>query len=236
MPRAPQKINNLIIFDWETSGIDKKEGKHSQKYAVTEFAGIGFDTVSCGEIIRYDNLVKPYDDKLIYDPGTVAINGITKEMCIEQGVDLKVLVNDIVELAKKTNIHNSKTARPTLVAHNGLFDRMFIQDVFERCNVDMSKYIDGDLDSHGRFVPSIIDTIDLCKWLWGDITDTDTKFKLGACLQKAGIDISDSHRAINDVIALTDLVAYIITRLRSGSSEVSVTGGVVSVHRQNFEW
>ncbi len=236
MARAPQKINSYIIFDFETGGLDKKEGLHSQKYPITEFGAIAINPVTLEEIIRYDNLVKPYDQKLIYDPIAANLTGITKELCEREGIPLKQLVDEICALGVEANIHKSKIAKPILVAHNGAFDKQFFQDIFRRAGVDMSKFFDGDYDHYGNFQPTVLDTIDFAKALWADITETTTKFNLAACCERAGIDLVDGHRAMNDVIPLTDFVRYVITRLRSGSS-VAISGGNISVkHRINFEW
>lgn len=236
MAKAPQKINSIVVFDFETGGLDKKEGLHSQKYPITEFAGIALNPVTLEEILRYDNLVKPYDQKLIYDPVAANITGINKELCEKEGIPLKQLVEDLCTFFEEANIYKSKIARPLLVAHNGPYDRQFLQDIFRRTGVDLSKFVDGDKDHHGNFIPNIIDTIDLAKMLWADQTDTTTKFNLAACCERAGIDLVDGHRAMNDVVPLADLVRYILTRLRSGSTEVTVTGGAIVSHRQIFEW
>jgi DNA polymerase III epsilon subunit-like protein len=237
MARAPQKINSYIVFDFETGGLDKKEGLHSQKYPITEFAGIAINGVTLEEILRYDDLVKPYDNSLIYDPIAAQLTGITRELCEKDGIPLRKLVENICQLAEEANIHKSKIARPVLVAHNGAFDKQFFQDIFRRAEVDASKFVDGDKDHYGNFQPTVLDTIDFAKMLWADITETTTKFNLAACCERAGIDLVDGHRAMNDVIPLADFVRYVITRIRSGSGQVEVSGGNISVkHRVNFEW
>jgi DNA polymerase III alpha subunit (gram-positive type) len=70
---------------------------------------------------------------------------------------------------------------------------------------------------------------------WAEITETTTKYNLAACCERAGIEMIDGHRAMNDVMPTTDLLRYFITRLRS-NSEVTVNDGVAIAHRQTFEW
>lgn len=236
MPRAPQKINNYLIFDVETGGLDKKEGLHSKKVPITEFAGIGINGVTLEEILRYENIVKPYSTDLQYQPEAAAITGLTKERCEKEGVPLRQLVDDICQLLEETNIYKSKVAKPILVSHNFVFDRQFIMDAFIRAKVDLSKYVDGAKDAYGNFVPTGIDSIHLAKMLWAETTDTDSNFRLETCVGKAGIDMADAHRAINDCIPLADLLRYVITRLRSGSSEVTVVDGKATSIRNKFEW
>lgn len=236
MPRAPQKINSYVLIDFETGGLDKKNRLHSQNYPVTEVAVLAINGVTLEEIVKYDNLVKPYDTKLVYDPEVARITGITKEMCISQGIPLSQIVKDLCTVFEEANLYNSKTARPILVAHNWNFDRQFLQDIFRRAGVDLSKYVAGDLDHYGNFIPDGLDTIMFCKMLQAEITDTDTKFKLQSCCEMAGVDYVDGHRAMNDVIPMTDLFRYLVVRLRSGTSQVTVQDGKVSVHRKVFEW
>jgi DNA polymerase III epsilon subunit-like protein len=237
MARDPKKINSYVVIDFETSGLDKKDGLHAQKYAVTEFAGIAINGVTLEEILRYDHMVKPYDSGLIYDPEAAKFTGITKEMCEKDGVPLKQVVEEISMLLKEANLYNTKTAKPILVAHNWDFDRGFLQDIFRRAKVDLSVFVDGDKDAYGNFIPHGIDTMDLAKACWAEVTDTATKFRLVNCCERAAIDVIDGHHAMNDVIPTTDLLRYFLTRLRYGSNDtVVVQGGNVSVHRQLFEW
>lgn len=235
MARDPKKINSYIVIDFETSGFDK-DGMHAEKYAVTEFAGMAINGTTLEEILRYDNMVRPYDAGLTYDPVAANITGITKEMCEKEGIALIELVADICQLFTEANLYNSKTAKPVLVAHNWDFDRVFLQDIFRRAKVDLSKYVDGDKDAYGNFIPHGIDTIDLAKACWAPVTDTDTKYKLNNCCERAGIDLIDGHHAMNDVIPTADLLRFFLTRLRSGSTDVTFEGGSVAVHRPTFEW
>lgn len=236
MPRAPQKINSFVVIDFETGGLDRKDRLHSQKYPITEFAGMALHGVTLQELVRYDDLVKPYDAKLIYDPQAAQITGITRELCEKDGISLSKLVENICQLCTEANVYKSKVALPILVAHNWDFDRQFFQDAFRRARVDMSKFVAGEVDHYGNFIPDGIDTLDLAKKCWAEVTDTDTKFKLRDCCFRAGIDVIDGHRAMNDVVPTADLLRYFVTRLRSGSSEVTVHQGQISVHRKQFEW
>lgn len=237
MARAPQKIRSLLVFDFETGGLDKKDRRHSSQYPVTEFGAMGLDGVELREIggLKYDNFVKPYDPKLIYSEEASKITGITRELCEKDGIPLRQLVDDIVTFINETNLHNSRTARPVLVGHNVQFDIDFFTDIFRRAEVDLSKLLDGEFDCHGNFYPHFVDTNQLAQQCWAEVTDTDTNFKLGTCCQRAGVDYIDGHRAMNDVYATADLLRYFTARLRSGEA-VKISGGQATVHRQKFEW
>lgn len=236
MARAPQKINSFIVFDFETGGLDKKDRLHCQKYPVTEFAAVGLHGVTLDQIIKYENLVKPYDPKLTYDPEAAQLTGITKAMCEAEGIELGQLVEDIKQLVGETNWSNSRSARPILVGHNVGFDRHFLCDIFARCKEDLSVLFSGENDNKGNFIPDAIDTEDLAKQCWAEITDTDTKFQLKHCCERAAIEFFDGHRAINDVLPSADLLRYFSARLRSGTSDIKVSDGRASIHRTTFEW
>lgn len=231
MPRAPKKINSFVCIDFETGGL-----KH-EKNPVTEFAGLAINGVTLQEIIRYDNIVKPYDNSLVYEPAATKIHGLSKERCEKEGVRLSQIVSDACVLFEEANLYNTKTAKPILVAHNPGFDVPFLQDIFKRAKVDLSKYIAGYFDIHGHFQPEALDTTIMSKQCWGEVTDLDTKFNLKACCEKAGVDFVDAHRAMTDVVATTDLFRYLITRMRSSGGQVIIDeGGQIETHRQTFEW
>ncbi len=231
MPRDPKKINSFVLFDWETGGL------FAEKNPVMSLAMVAIDGTTLEEIVKYDNLVKPYDSKLVYEPAAMKVNGLSVAQCEKNGVTLKQLGEDIAQVCREANLYNTKTARPILVAHNWPFDRKFLLDVARRINLDLSIF-DGDKDDQGKFIPNGIDTIHWAKALHGPLTDNTDNFKLGTCCNRAAIDFSgDSHTALGDTLSLTDLFRYFVTRLRSGSNEVVVSDGKASInHRNNFEW
>lgn len=231
MSRAPQKIPSFVVLDFETGGLD------ATKNPVMSFAALAMDGVSLDQILKYDNLVQPYSDKLQYDSKAMQINGLSVEQCRAKGVPLSQLVDDICKIFTEANIHNSKTARPVIVGHNIDFDKNFLIDIFKRANIDLSKYVSGTTDVFGTFHPRCEDTKHWCMAMSAETTDTDTNFKLQSCCQRASVDLTNAHNAAGDVAATADLWRYVVTRLRSGGSvNVTVSEGKVSVHRQVWEW
>lgn len=231
MPRDPKKINPYVIFDWETGGLKAKDSP------VMELACIGINGLTLEEVIRYDNLIKPYDKALPYQPGALAVNGLSIHECEKKGIPLSQLMTEFCQVCEETNTYGSKTAKPILVAHNAKFDKSFLLEVLRRTKVDLSKYVEGEFDGQGTFIPETIDTIQLAKACWAEVTDNDTKFKLGACCERAGVSYADGHKGMNDCESTVDLFRYFLTRIRSGSSEVTVTDGKATAsHRLVFEW
>jgi DNA polymerase III epsilon subunit-like protein len=236
MALDPKKINNFVLFDFETSGLDKEENLHAKKYAVMEFAATALNGVTLEEILTYDNLLKPYDDELIYDPGATAIHGLTKEQCELEGVPLKELVNDMITFFQEAH-NGSKYQKPILVGHNVDFDAPFLEDLFVRAGKDLSKYVDGYFDAYGVFHCHTLDTIDEAKQVWAEVADAATTFRLGACCQRAGLDLADAHRAKQDVLALAELFRYFVLRKRRGGSTTqSVENVDLTAHRRGFQW
>jgi DNA polymerase III epsilon subunit-like protein len=228
--KEPKKINPLIVIDFETGGLSNLVNP------VTEVGMMLINGATLESVVAYDNLVRPYDDKLIYDPIAAKVTGITKEMCQRDGVRLAQVVDDMILVIEEAQTLSRKTAKPIFVAHNWPFDRGFLMNIFHRAGKDLSKLVDGGIDHTGTFVPTALDTLDLAKQCWADICDKTTKFKLGVCCQRAGIDYTDGHRAMSDVVPTGDLIKYFMTRLRSGSNDVTISQGAISVHRQTFEW
>lgn len=238
MPRDPKKINSYVFIDFETSGLDKKDGLHAQKVSATEVAALAIDGTTFEEIVRYDDLIQPYNPEHEWQEGAAKLTGLYKPKCEKDGLPLKQVVENLCQVFTEANLYNSKTAKPILVAHNWPFDRQFLQYIFEFCEVDLSKYVDGDKDAlSGNFVPHGLDTIDWAKNIHAPLTENTTKFNMAACCERASVQLVDGHRAMNDVAAMKDLFIYYSTRLRSGSSEVLVTDGIAKVnHRNRFEW
>lgn len=244
MPKKPEKVRSLLCIDFETGGLDKKTNKHSALVPAVEFAGIGLDGVTLEQIsspsgtVSYDTIIQPYDEKLEWQAGAVAIHGLSRARCQAEGIPLRQFMQDLVQLVTETNQYNSRTARPCLLGHNVGYDINFLTDLARRTEVDLSKYLAGNFDGHGNFIPMYVETIQLAQALWGPMADETSNFKLGTCCARAGIDLVDGHRAMNDVVATCDLYRYLVARLRAtgGAAVTMVEGQVTTQHRKVFEW
>lgn len=224
-----KKVNSYVCIDFETGGLD------CRKNPVTEFAAIAIEGVNLNTIVRYDNIVKPYDKNLIYEKAAINLTGLSPEVCERDGIDLELLVVDICQLLIEANIHNSKNFKPILFGHNIGFDIPFLQSIFKICNVDLSQFVAGYKDHNGNFQPKMFDTIDLCKMMWALKSDNTTKYTLAGCCEMANISLVDSHRAMADVGATVDLFSFCVNRLRNGEL-VSVDNSNKNNWRVNFEW
>ena len=218
----PQEPNSFVVFDFETGGLAPN------KNPATEIALIAIKgDASLDEIGRYQELIKPYNYDLQYEEKASKVSGITFELVEDEGKELFEVVDKIIELLRSANITNARNSpglRPVLVGHNVGFDINFLHSIFDyrfknekktNGQDQLESLLHGRRDHFGNFSPSYIDTWSLGKmWFGGD--QELPNFQLGTLVEKAGVELSDAHRAMNDVIATTDLLRTVIRNLRSG--------------------
>lgn len=220
-----------MLLDFETGGLpSEKNPVHN--VPICEVACLGVNGITLEEVLRYDNVVKPYDPKHIYEEGAMKVHGLTREVCERDGERLKQVVEDICLVAQETNVYQSKICRPMIVGHNVTFDIPFLEDAASRALIDLSHYFSGYRNQKGQFVLHYIDTMHMSKQADGH-KDDKIKYNLGDCCSRHGGELADGHRALNDVIATSSLFRSFVARLRStGSSIVSDGSGQVRKHFQ----
>jgi DNA polymerase III epsilon subunit-like protein len=207
-------INSWIFLDFETGGFDPKT------CGVCEVAMVGIKGDTLEKIDIVSTYIKPYG--LIYDDKALQSNGITFED-MESGVTLQEAVNEMIELLRKADYSpRNKGSKPILVAHNSPFDKGFLIQMFSITKKldELEKLTFGIKDYYGNYQPEMLDSQFLVKAAYGNDPDIPN-FKLATVMEKAGIDLSDAHKAINDTIGLKDMSVKLFDKLRSegGSSE-----------------
>lgn len=207
------KINSLVFLDFETGGTD------ATKHAVTEVAAVAIKLDTLEKIDLVSEFVKPYGE-YAYDDQALKVTGITFND-IEGGLPIKEVVNKLIDLFKRADLYPGKGAlRPILLAHNSSFDKKFLVQMFHHCNkmVDLEKYTYGEKDFFGNYSPEFLDTISICKLIFGADEDM-VKYNLQSCITKAGIELTDAHRAINDTLAMKDMVCSFIRKMRADQTQ-----------------
>lgn len=205
-------VNSFIFLDFETGGLD------ARTHAVTEVAMVAVTGDSFKVLDMVSTLIKPYGEYQ-YDPLALKHTGINFQD-IEGGEDVKVVANSMLELLKKADLNpKNKGSKPILVAHNSGFDKgFFMQIMFHTGKLkEVEKLVYGTTDFYGNWQPEMMDTVHWVKMAWGNDPDIPN-FKLGTCIEKAGIELSDAHRAINDTIAMKDMILLFGNKLRSKGS------------------
>ena len=204
-----ENTGNIIVIDCETGGL------LCRKNPITQIALQSFRLDTLEVISRYDSFIQPYNNLLLED-AAMKYTGITLGQ-LENGKLIQKVVEDLSIEFTKANTANSYTKKPILVGHNIPFDIGFICYAFNYCKVDISKYLDCKEDAWGNKQPVYQDTMWLSRNKWANDPKM-TKFNLGACCEKAGIELTDAHAAQNDVTATKSLFIYHLNHLRSGVS------------------
>jgi DNA polymerase III epsilon subunit-like protein len=208
------KTAPICLLDFETGGFDSKINP------VVEIAAITFDGDTLEEICRYECILKPYDSELLYNPDALVANGINMDM-INNGTDLKQFTSEFITFLRKSNIYTHPKFRLVLAGHNIQFDIKFLQHVFYYMNKKIQDYFNCSEDFYGNQYPHFIDTLRLAQLKWAN-DSTMVDHKLGTCIQKAGFELINAHRAMADVKGNTDLLHYFIKELRQENTQTIV--------------
>jgi len=193
-----------IILDCETGGLNCLENP------ITEIAMIAVDRVKFEEVNRWETFVKPYAD-LVISPKALQMTGISMDQ-INSGKSVDKMVDVMIKFFESvTPPHDRGRNKPLIVGHNVGFDIRFISKAFELVDKQLYNYVSSSAED--KYNPregdiGRLDTMYLSREHWKD----DGKFSLFACCKRIGIDIIDSHRAMNDVLATWKLLEFLMTR------------------------
>jgi DNA polymerase III alpha subunit (gram-positive type) len=134
---------------------------------------------------KFGDIAKMYFDKT-YNPQALNVTHMTREMMVEQGVELNDAIEQCVAFIKKYTIGNAK---PILAGHNiKKFDNPFLDKMLSKNGYDMSKLFSET---------QMIDTLEWARLRWFDAPS----FALGVCANAVGVRIKDAHRALPDTEA-----------------------------------
>lgn len=193
------------VYDTETGGLDKT------KNPITQFACIVLDYKTLKEVDRYETFVKPYN-KLVIEPQALQHTMVTMSD-IKSGISVKDFVNVNREF---DSLYQAKgrykdANRIVPIGHNIPFDNGMLEYAYEYCGKDYYEFIH----------PNFIDTQTLAKMTWGLLGNE--KINLTACCERAKLDLTDAHGAMNDVEATADLFRWFVKKLRSkrGTAETA---------------
>lgn len=205
------KPNSFIFIDFETGGLN------CRTHAVTEVAAIAVKGDTFEKIDLVSTYIKPYGNYQ-YDKKALEVTGISFED-IENGIAVEKAVDELISLFKRSNLYKGFGTQSILVAHNSKFDKGFLLQLFEHTKKikELEKLVYGGEDYYGKWQPEFLDTIIFSKLAWQHDPEM-MNFKLNTCISKAGIELPDAHKAINDTIGLKDLVVNLSNKLRSDNN------------------
>lgn len=236
-----QKFHNIVVFDCETGGLDKKNNLHAIHHPITQIALLGIDGLTLSEITRYSSYIKGRiaNKKYIgystvhdqeYQAGALQHTGITIEKLEAEGKDYKVVCNEICDFFEQC-MSGSNFHKIILAGHNVGYDIPFLQYLFKLCKKDLSKYVQGYMSHTGEFVPADFDTQYLSRI---KSTDENMKHNLTEVSGREGIELVDAHEAMADVCATAEVLKKYIMTLRNSSD--SFEKQEVSTFRKDFQF
>lgn len=230
MKISTDKIFTGIGLDFETGGLD------CTTCACTQIAlqSIRLDTMEM--IDRYVSYITPYNQivqkkkvlrnkheleteqviPMKIEQVALDYSGITMEMLLNQGVDMKEVAKDVIEFGKKNTLSKGAQCKPILIGQNITFDIGFLQQLINYAGLqkEFSKVFSGKDDFYGNFQPHYIDTIFLARLALAHNSSV-TSYKLELIAEWLGIELDDAHDADADVTATLNVARVCANRMRN---------------------
>lgn len=195
---------NYVVIDCETGGRDR------DKNPITQIALQVLEPVEFSTIHSFDTLVKPYDNLLI-EKEAVDYTRVNMKDVMQRGVDVNVLVKNLIETAKIANKSGKSATRPILIGHNIAFDKGFLEYVLTYKNKNLYEHY--SIES--------FDTMNMMKLMEGGLKRKPgevSRYTLTACCERNGIKLQSAHGAVADVEATKQLFIVLANRLRNNQS------------------
>ncbi len=197
---------NYFVIDFETGGLD------CEKHAITEIGIVVIDSEKLQTLHQYQSYIYPYDKA--YDQQALTATNIPMSLLKTKGKDAKEVCGEFEQIMSKYTARSFKD-KLIWVGHNPLFDigfaNVFLNDFSKNT---LEKYFTGKLFGE-YFIPTHFDTMSLGRAKWNRSTIPSGSYTLSNICQKAGIDLSDAHSALNDTMATKDIFSLFISFLRS---------------------
>ncbi len=201
---------NYLVIDVETGGFNPETN------AITQIACVVINGETLEVLSSYESYIFPYDK--IYDTAALISTNISIDLLHKKGKDAKLACNEIELLLNK---YSSRSHKDKLiwVGQNPLFDIGFINNFFfDFSKNTLEKYFTGK--SMGKyFVPDNLDTILLARTTWQRNTMLNGAYKLNCICDKAGVELTDAHDAMNDTIATKDVFVVFVNYLRNNQKQ-----------------
>ena len=200
VPTIQYKGKSLGIKDLEEVAKDIQEFELLIERKGTEF---NYEQIKAMESsAKFGDAAKLYFDKT-YNPQALSVTHMTREMLINEGVDILEAVDKVKDLFDRYTVGNAK---PILCGHNILsFDNPFLEKMMMRGGHDLYKMIS----------PKIMDTLEMARLRWFDAPS----YSLGVCVNAVGLTLKEAHRALPDTEANAQFLIKMLKGLRGEGSQ-----------------
>lgn len=150
---------------------------------------------------------------------------------LKNGQPIRKVFDDFLSIVKQATTSKHPKYLPILVGHNAPFDIDFLVTNAAIAEIDLSKLVQGR-EILGVFIPNYIDTMTLTRMQFNSDPSV-ISFQLSKVLEKCGIEITDAHRALNDVLPTAELFIQWTQKLRSNNqTSLSRTSSI----RETFQF
>lgn len=184
------RYDAIIAFDTETSGLDFEKDQIIELAALRLDKGLGVPVETC----RMDDFISlPSGVKL--PSRIVELTNITDEMLDKQGIPMMVAVRRFLQMVYGETKQKGKEYRALLIAHNAQFDAMFLRRAL---SIYMSRHKIKNLGIRFDFLDTLTIYRDRHAY----------PHKLDSAIYTYGLEniVKNSHRAIDDVLALWEVI------------------------------
>jgi len=225
------KNNNYIVcIDFETGGLDPRT------HAITQIGMEILDPLTLKSIKTYSDYIKPYpkkerssgkvkklvsknkkEENYLYDEKALSYTNITMDLLEEKGKPIQVVLENAINVLKEANPSGSRNYKPILLGQNFGFDTGFLQHMFEYGKEGLNKYVTTYKDYYGNYQPVYMDTQYLSRQYFSENSRV-TSVKLGLVSDELGVELIESHNALNDVKATSEIFSKYMMNMRSESS------------------
>lgn len=200
---------NYCVLDLETGGFEFK------KHAITEIAYVILNENM--EIIHERSMyIKPnYNPNREYIDSALNYTNITLDKLESEGIEAKETYKIMVSDFKKFKLSYNKVI---LVGQNfAEFDKDFLEDFFNQFEAPTEKQ---NFSLYKHVSKHIEDTMFYSRKKWGGVEVENHKLD-GIC-ERLGVQLTNAHKAINDVKATAECFKYFYNEIRNNNGNIIV--------------
>lgn len=193
----------FLYCDVESSGLV------GVTHGITQIGALVIDAETLEDIDAFDCYIKPYGK--VIDQRAMDYTGLSVDFLEKEGLPVKDAYQGFTTFLQKHLPSKRPQDKHTFCAHNAKFDKQMLEPFFKENKGDFYDYFCED---------------SLCTWRlgimqWGGDLEV-TQFKLPILAEKANLEKTQNHDAMNDVWQGADLLKFYIRNMRNGGNSEAV--------------